>query len=90
MSRLRLVVYLGLDRNNEVQCHMVQMCGRVIPFLGSFEFKEEYLKTSFWCADCWSVYKNLKEWKERAKEVHRVVRFQRVTYTVDSIKKGVR
>ena len=90
MSRLRLVVHLGLDRNNEVQSHLVQMCGRLIPFLGSFEFKERYLNASFWCADYWGVYNNLKDWKEWAKEEHRVVRFQRITYTVDSIKKGVR
>ena len=90
MKKLRLVVHLGLDRNNEVQSHLVQMCGRLIPFLGSFECKERYLKASFWLADYWCVYNNLKEWKELAKEVHRVVRFQRVTYTADSIKKGVR
>lgn len=90
MSRLRLVVHLGLDRNNEVKCHLVQTCGRLIPFLGSFEVKERYRKTSYWCTDCWGVYNNLKEWKEWAKEGHRVVRFQRVTYTEDSIKKGVR
>ena len=90
MKKLRLVVHLGLDRNNEVQCHLVQMCGRLIPFLGSFEFKERYLKVSVWCGESWSVYNNLKKWKEFAKEEHRVVRFQRVTYTEDSIKKGVR
>ena len=90
MSRLRLVVHLGLDRNNEVKCHLVQMCGRLIPFWRSFKFKEEYLRTSFWRSTSWGVCNNLKGWKEWAKEVHRVVRFQRVTYTVDSIKKGVR
>lgn len=90
MSRLRLVVHLGLDRNNEVQCYAVQMCGRLIPFLGSFEFKERYLDASYWCSDCWGVYNNLKDWKGWEKEVRRVVRFQRVTYTEDSIKKGVR
>ena len=90
MNKLRLVVHLGLDRNNEVQCHLVQTCGRLIPFLGSFDFKERYLNTSFWGTEAWGVHNNLKEWKEWAKEVHRVVRFQRVTYTVDSIKKGVR
>ena len=89
MKKLRLVVHLGLDRNNEVKCHFVQMCGRIIPFWGSFEFKERYLKASFWCTDYWGVY-NLKEWKRLVKEAHRVVRFQRVTYTEDSIKKGVR
>ena len=90
MNKLRLVVHLGLDRNNEVQCHLVQMCGRLIPFWGSFEFKERYLKASFWCTDYWGVYNNIKEWKEWSKERCGVVRFQRVTYTVDSIKKGVR
>lgn len=90
MKKLRLVVHLGLDRNNEVKCHFVQTCGRLIPFYGSFECKERYLKASFWCTDYWGVYNNLKKWKEWAKEVHRVVRFQRVTYTADSIKKGVR
>ena len=90
MKKSRLVVHLGLDRNNEVQCHFVQTCGRLIPFWGSFDFKERYLNTSFWGTESWGVYNNLKEWKEWAKEVHRVVRFQRVTYTEDSIKKGVR
>ena len=90
MSRLRLVVHLGLDRNNEVQCHLVQTCGRLIPFGGSFEFKERYLKASFWCTDYCGLYNNLKGWKKWAKKVHRAVRFQRVTYTVDSIKKEVR
>ena len=90
MSRLRLVVHLGLDRNNEVKCHFVQTCGGLIPFYGPFEFKERYLKASFWCTDYWGVSNNLKAWKKFAKEVHRVVRFQRVTYTEDSIKKGVR
>ena len=90
MNKLRLVVHLGLDRNNEVKCHFVQTCGRLIPFWGSFDFKERYLNTSFWCTDYWGVSNNLKAWKKFAKEVHRVVRFQRVTYTEDSIKKGVR
>ena len=90
MNKLRLVVHLGLDRNNEVQCHFVQTCGRLIPFWGSFDFKERYLNASFWGTESWGVYNNLKEWKEWAKKVHRVVRFQRVTYTEDSIKKGVR
>ena len=83
MSRLRLVVHLGLDRNNEVQCYAVQMCGRLIPFWGSFDFKERYLNTSFWGTESWGVYNNLKEWKEWAKKEHRVVRFQRVTYIRD-------
>ena len=90
MKKSRLVVHLGLDRNNEVQCHFVQMCGRLIPFYGPFEFKERHLKASFWCTDYWGVYNNLKKCKEWAKERCGVVRFQRVTYTVDSIKKGVR
>ena len=83
MKKLRLVVHLGLDRNNEVKCHFVQMCGRLIPFYGSFEFKERYLKASYWCTDYFGVYNNLKKWKEWAKKEHRVVRFQRVTYTRD-------
>ena len=90
MSRLRFVVHLGLDRNNKVRCHLVQVCGRLIPFYGSFKFKARYLKTSYWVTTSWCVDNNLKEWKEWAKEEHRVVRFQRVTYTEDSLKKGVR
>ena len=90
MKKLRLVVHLGLDRNNKVRCHLVQMCGRLIPFWGSFKFEERYLKASHWCTKSWGVYNNLKEWKKEAKEIHRVVRFQRITYTVDSLKKGVR
>lgn len=85
MKKLRLVVHLGLDRNNEVQFHLVQMCGRLIPFGGSFEFKERYLKTSYWCIGGidWIVFRDLKEWKKFAKKGHRVVRFQRVTYIRD-------
>ena len=85
MKKLRLVVHLGLDRNNEVQCFAVQMCGRLIPFWGSFEFKERYLKTSYWCIGGvdWCVFRDLKEWKEHSKREHGVVRFQRVTYIRD-------
>lgn len=92
MKKSRLVVHLGLNRNNGVQCHLVQICGRLIPFCGPFEFKERHLKASYWCGEWghWAVCKNLKEWKDWAKEGHEVVRFQRVTYTVDSLKKGVR
>ena len=84
MKKLRLVVHLGLDRNNEVQCHLVQMCGRLIPFYGSFEFKERYLKASYWALDHnWGVVSGLKRWKKFAKKRRRAVRFQRVTYIRD-------
>ena len=85
MSRLRLVVHLGLDRNNEVQCYAVQMCGRLIPFGGSFEFKERYLKTSYWCSGDvdWVGFRGVREWKKFTKKGYRVVRFQRVTYIRD-------
>lgn len=91
MNKLRLVVHLGLDRNNEVQCYAVQMCGQLIPFGGSFELRERYLIPSYWIwGSPWSGSYDLKEWKEHSKRGHGVVRFQRVTYTADSIKKGVR
>ena len=91
MNKLRLVVHLGLDKQNEVQCYAVQTCGRLIPFWGSFELRERYLTPSYWIGGThWGVCRGLKEWKKFAKKGHGAVRFQRVTYTVDSIKKGVR
>ena len=85
MNTKRLLVHLGLDRNNEVQCHLVQMCGRLIPFGGSFEFEERYLKTSYWCIGGidWAVFRGLKGWKKFAKKGHGAIRFQRVTYIRD-------
>ena len=84
MKKLRLVVHLGLDRNNKVRCHLVQICGRLIPFWGSFELREKYLTPSYWMGGTpWAVSRDLKGWKEWTKEVYRVVRFQRVTYIRD-------
>ena len=84
MSTKRLLVHLGLDRNNEVQCHLVQTCGQLIPFVGSFELRERYLTISCWIGGTpWGTYRSLQEWKDFSKKVDRVVRFQRVTYTLD-------
>ena len=84
MKKFRIVVHLGLDRNNEVKCHLVQTCGQLIPFWGSFELMERHLTPSYWIGGTpWGTYRSLQEWKDISKKVDRVVRFQRVTYIQD-------
>ena len=89
MRRLRLVVHKGLDKNNKVLFHVVEACGRLIPFFGDFRLEGFYFKNSCWMASGWSTIPNLSSWKDYASK-EGCVRFQRVTYTVDSLKKGVR
>lgn len=89
MSTKRLLVHLGLDKNNKVLFHAVEACGRLIPFYGDFRLTECYFEKSFWMCLDWATTPNLSSWKDHASK-EGCVRFQRVTYTVDSLKKGVR
>lgn len=89
MSTKRLLVHLGLDKNNKVLFHAVEACGRLIPFFGDFRLDGVYFKNSCWMDFGWRTIPNLSSWKDHASK-EGCVRFQRVTYTVDSLKKGVR
>ena len=89
MSTKRLLVHLGLDKNNKVLFHAVEACGRLIPFFGDFRLTELYFKNNCWMDFGWATTPNISSWKYHASK-EGCVRFQRVTYTVDSLKKGVR
>ena len=89
MSTKRLLVHLGLDKNNKVLFHAVEACGRLIPFYGDFRLIEYCFEKSFWMRSGWATIPNISSWKDHASK-EGCIRFQRVTYTVDSLKKGVR
>lgn len=89
MSTKRLLVHLGLDRNNKVLFHVVEACGRLIPFFGDFRLEGAFFRNSFWMDSSWGTTPNLSSWKDHTSK-RGCVRFQRVTYTEDSLKKGVR
>ena len=89
MSTKRLLVHLGLDKNNKVLFHAVEACGRLIPFCGDFSLIEYCFEKSFWMRSGWRTTPNISSWKDHARK-DGCIRFQRVTYTVDSLKKGVR
>ena len=89
MSTKRLLVHLGLDKNNKVLFHAVEACGRLIPFYGDFRLSVYYFGNSCWMRLDWATTLNISSWKDHARK-EGCVRFQRVTYTVDSLKKRVR
>ena len=89
MSTKRLLVHKGLDKNNKVLLHAVEACGRLIPFSWDFILTELYFENSCWMDFGWATTPNISSWKDHASK-EGCVRFQRVTYTVDSLKKGVR
>ena len=89
MSTKRLLVHLGLDKNNKVLSYAVEACGRLIPFFGDFRLEGFYFKNSCWMASGWRTIPDVSSWKDYASK-EGCVRFQRVTYTSDSLKKGVR
>ena len=89
MSTKRLLVHLGLDKNNKVLFHAVEACGRLIPFFGDFRLTEYYFRNSCWMTSSWRTIPNISYWKARASKKG-CVRFQRITYTPDSLKKRVR
>ena len=89
MSTKRLLVHLGLDKNNKVLFHAVEACGRLIPFFRDFKLEEVYFRNSCWMDSSWGTTPDISCWKAFASK-RGCVRFQRVLYTVDSLKKGVR
>ena len=89
MSTKRLLVHLGLDKNNKVLFHAVDACGRLIPFSGDFILTELCFENSCWMDFGWATTPNISSWKYHASK-DGCVRFQRITYTPDSLKKGVR
>ena len=89
MNTKRLLVHLGLDKNNRVLFHVVEACGRLIPFHGDFELIEFFFENSCWMDLGWTTSPNISSWKDHASK-EGCIRFQRVTYTVDSLKKWVR
>ena len=84
MSTKRLLVHLGLDKNNKVLFHAVEACGRLIPFFGDFRLDGVYFKNRFWMDYGWVTIQDISSWKDHARKGG-CVRFQRVTYTVDSL-----
>lgn len=82
MSRLRLVVHKGLDKNNKVLFHAVEACGRLIPFFRDFKLEEAYFKNSCWMDSSWGTIPDISSWKAHASK-RGCVRFQRVTYIQD-------
>ena len=88
MSSLRIVVHKGLDKNNKVLSHAVEACGRLIPFFGDFILTELCFENSCWMDFGWATTPNISSWKDHASK-RGCVRFQRITYTVDSLKKRI-
>ena len=88
----RLVIHKGFDSKGIVVAVMVQTCGMLIPFTWDFELGKSNFKAEYWIkgGDLWSQDSSIADWKRRVRKYYKAVRFQRVTYTVDSIKKGVR
>jgi hypothetical protein len=64
MNTKRLLVHLGLDKNNKVLFHAVEACGRLIPFYGDFRLTERYFGNSCWMDFGWATIPNLSSWKD--------------------------
>lgn len=74
----RIVVHIALNAKNERVGHLVEVAGRLIPFYGSVDFKNDVNKpTSFWMKD-YLAMPTLHKWKSFSKEADKAVRFQRV------------
>lgn len=88
----RLVVHKGFDSKGVVVTVLVQTCGMLIPFTLDFELGEPNFKAEYWIkgGDLWSQDSSIADWKRRARKYNKAVRFQSITYTPDSLKKGVR
>ena len=88
----RLVIHKGFDSKGIVVAVMVQTCGMLIPFTCYFELCKSNFKAEHWIkgGDLWCQDSSIADWKRGVRKCHKAVRFQRITYTVDSIKKGVR
>ena len=88
----RLVIHKGFDSKGEVVATLVQTCGMLIPFIWNFELCKFDFKAEHWIkgGDLWNQASSIADWKRRIRKCYKAVRFQRITYTVDSLKKGVR
>lgn len=88
----RLVIHKGFDSKGIVVAVMIQTCGMLIPFTGDYELGKSNFKAEHWIkgGDLWSQCSSIAGWKRRVRKYNKAVRFQRITYAVDSIKKGVR
>ena len=88
----RLVIHKGFDSKGKVVATMVQTCGMLIPFTLDFELYKFNFKAEYWIKDrgFWNQASSIADWKRAVRKYSKAVRFQRITYTVDSLKKGVR
>lgn len=88
----RLVIHKGFDSKGEVVATLVQTCGMLIPFQWCFELGESDFKAEHWVKNgaLWSQESSITDWKKRARKFDKAIRFQCITYTPDSLKKGVR
>ena len=88
----RLVIHKGFDSKGIVVAVMVQTCGMLIPFAWDFELGKSNFKAEYWIKSgkFWGQDSSIADWKRMARKYDKAVRFQRITYTVDSLKKGVR
>ena len=88
----RLVIHKGFDSKGIVVAVMVQTCGMLIPFTWDFELDKYSFKAERWIkgGDLWNQDSSIADWKRWARKYDKAVRFQRITYTADSLKKGVR
>ena len=88
----RLIIHKGFDSKGEVVAVMVQTCGMLIPFTWDFELNKLNFKVKYWIkgGDFWNQDPSIADWKRSVRKCYKAVRFQRITYTVDSLKKGVR
>ena len=88
----RLVIHKGFDSKGKVVAVLVQTCGMLIPFAWNFELGKPHFKAGYWIegGDLWIQESSIADWKRSVRKYYKAVRFQRITYTVDSIKKGVR
>ena len=88
----RLVIHKGFDSKGVVVATLAQTCGMLIPFIGDFKLGEFSFETEHWVVggDSWGQDSSIADWKRWARKYDKAVRFQRITYTPDSLKKGVR
>ena len=88
----RLVIHKGFDSKGKVVAVLVQTCGMLIPFAWNFELSKSNFKAEHWTAkgSFWVHETSIVNWKKKVRKHKKAVRFQRITYTPDSLKKGVR
>ena len=88
----RLVINKGYDSKGVVVAVLVETCGMLIPFTWDFELGKSNFEAKHWIkdGDLWSQDSSIADWKRKVRKYDKAVRFQRITYTPDSLKKGVR